>query len=276
MAVRQRPTPGAPGQHFLRSSRLAAELVRDAGIAAGELVVDVGAGSGVITEALLASRAHVIALELDAALAAALRDRFAGRDVEIVEVDARRFEWPNERFSVVSNLPFAGSGEILASLLRNPGTGLRQADVIVQWELARKHADVWPATMRATCWRAWFDVAIVGRLSRQAFQPPPSVDAAVLRISRRASPLLPLAAHGDYRSFLAGAFEARVPLGRALRGRVSPRELRRLAAVLGFDQAAHPRDLDARQWAGVFAYAGARSAGARPRSWSRGRARNEG
>jgi 23S rRNA (adenine-N6)-dimethyltransferase len=276
VAVRQRPTRGAPGQHFLRSSRLAAELVRDAGIADGELVVDVGAGSGVITEAILASGAHVVALELDAALAAALRDRFAGRDVEIAQVDARRFEWPNERFSVVSNLPFAGSGEILASLLRDPRTGLRQADVIVQWELARKHADVWPATMRATYWRAWFDVTIVGRLSRQAFQPPPSVDAAVLRISRRASPLVPLALHGDYRSFLAGAFEARVPLGRALRGRVSPRELRRLAAVLGFDPAAHPRDLDARQWAGVFAYAGARSGGARPRSRSRGRARNEG
>jgi 23S rRNA (adenine-N6)-dimethyltransferase len=276
VAVRQRPTRGAPGQHFLRSSRLAAELVRDAGIAAGELVVDVGAGSGVVTEALLASGARVLALELDAALAAGLRDRFAGRDIDIANVDARGFEWPSERFSVVSNLPFAGSGEILASLLRDPSTGLRQADVIVQWELAQKHAAVWPATMRATYWRAWFDVTIVGRLSRHAFAPPPSVDAAVLRVARRVSPLVPLAAHCAYRSFLADAFEARAPLGRALRERISPRELRRLAAVLGFDPAAHPRDLDARQWAGIFAYAGARSGGARPRSRSRGRARNGG
>jgi 23S rRNA (adenine-N6)-dimethyltransferase len=276
VAVRQRPTPGAPGQHFLRSSRLAAELVRDAGIAPGELVVDVGAGSGVITHALLDAGARVLAVELDVALAAALRRRFAGRDLEIVTADARRFEWPSGPFSVVSNLPFAGSGEILASLLRDPSTGLRQADVIVQWELAQKHAAVWPATMRATYWRAWFDVTLVGRLSRKAFGPPPSVDAAVLRISRRASPLVPPATHRDYRRFLGGAFEARSPLGRALREHVSPRELRRLAAVLGFDPAAHPRDLDARQWAGVFAYAGSKSGGARPRSRSRGRARSGG
>jgi 23S rRNA (adenine-N6)-dimethyltransferase len=276
VAVRQRPTQGAPGQHFLRSSRLAAELVRDAGIAAGELVVDVGAGSGVITEALLASRARVVAVELDVALAATLRDRFAGRDVEIANLDARRFDWPNERFSVVSNLPFAGSGEILAHLLHDPSSGLGRADVIVQWELARKQAAVWPATMRATYWRAWFDVTIVGRLSRHAFEPPPSVDAAVLRVARRASPLVSIAAHREYRSFLADAFGARASLGRALRERMSPRELRRLAAVLGFDPAAHPRDLDARQWAGVFAHAGARSGGARPRSRSRGRARSGG
>ena len=239
-------------------------------------MVDVGAGSGVITEALLASGARVLALELDATLAAALRARFAGREVEIANADARRFQWPRARFSVVSNLPFAGSGEILASLLRDPSTGLRQADVIVQWELAQKHAAVWPATMRATYWRAWFDVTIVGRLSRHAFAPPPGVDAAVLRIARRASPLVPLATHRDYRSFLADAFEARAPLGRALREHVSPREVRRLAAVLGFDPAAQPRDLDARQWAGVFAHAGARSGGGRPRSRSRGRARSAG
>jgi 23S rRNA (adenine-N6)-dimethyltransferase len=240
------------------------------------LVVDVGAGSGVLTDALLASGARVLALELDVGLAAALERRFAGRDVEIAGIDARRFEWPGERFSVVSNLPFAGSGEILANLLRAPSTGLRQADVIVQWELAQKQAAVWPATMRATYWRAWFEVTIVGRLSRHAFAPPPGVDAAVLRIARRASPLVPLATHRDYRRFLADAFEARSPLRRALRDHVSPRELKSLAAVLGFDPAAHPRDLDARQWAGVFAYRGARPGGARPRSRSRGRARSGG
>jgi 23S rRNA (adenine-N6)-dimethyltransferase len=191
-------------------------------------------------------------------------------------MDARRLEWPGERFFVVSNLPFAGSGEILASLLRDPSTGLRQADVIVQWELAQKQAAVWPATMRATYWRAWFEVTIVGRLSRHAFAPPPGVDAAVLRIARRASPLAPLATHRDYRRFLADAFEARSPLRRALRDHVSGRELKSLAAVLGFDPTAHPRDLDARQWAGVFAYSRARPGGGRPRSQSRGRARSGG
>ncbi|MGH3132443.1 MAG: ribosomal RNA small subunit methyltransferase A [Gaiellaceae bacterium] len=252
MAVRQRPAWGAPGQHFLRSSRLAAELVRDAGIAPGDLAVDVGAGTGALTSALVAAGAHVVALEVDPTLAAQLRRRFENRDVRIVEADARRWSWPREPFSIVSNLPFAGSGAILGAMLRDPTTGVRQADVVVQWEFARKHAAIWPATLRGTYWRAWFEVTIVARLARSAFTPPPSVEAAVLRIVRRPRPLVRVEDHQAYWRFLGRAFESREPLAAALRHRVTPRELRRHAAVLGFDAGSRPRDLDPRQWARLF------------------------
>ena len=258
MAVRQRPTPGAPGQHFLRSSQLAAELVRDAGIAPGELVVDIGAGSGVLTRALLEAGARVTALELDPTLAAQLRLRFTGSEVSVVEVDAHSWSWPRDPFSIVSNLPFTGSGGILASLLRTPETGLRQADVIVQWEFAQKHAAIWPATLRSTYWRAWFEVTIVARLARSAFTPTPNVDAAVLRFARRSKPLVPVEQHDRYWRLLEGAFQRQAPLGRALGRWITPRELRRLAPVLGFDTSSRPRDLDARQWAHIMAFANER------------------
>jgi 23S rRNA (adenine-N6)-dimethyltransferase len=257
VAVRQRPAhgsrgSGARGQHFLRSSRLAAEIVSDARIAPGDLVVDVGAGTGVFTRALLDAGAEVVAVELDPRLAAELRRRFAPRGVRVVEADASTWNWPREPFSVVSNLPFAGSGAILSSLLRDPRRGLGHADVIVQWELAEKQAAVWPATMRATYWRAWFDLAIVARLARSAFAPPPSVDAAVLRLGRRNPPLVAPDEHERYRKLLADAFRAQSPLRHALRGRVTPRELRRLATLMGFDPGSRARDLDARQWAGLY------------------------
>ena len=255
MAVRQRLTPGASGQHFLRSSRLAAELVRVAGVAPGDLVVDVGAGSGVLTRALLEAGAQVTALELDAALAAQLRHRFRGSAITVLEVNARDWTWPREPFSVVSNLPFTGSSEILNGLLRKPQNGLRQADVIVQWELAQKHSAIWPATLRSTYWRAWFDVTIVARLARSAFTPTPKVDAAVLGFTRRSEPLVPIDQHERYRRFLERAFQGQAPLGRALKGSLTPRELRRLAPALGFDASSRPRDLDARQWAHLFAFA---------------------
>ncbi|MBA3375139.1 MAG: methyltransferase domain-containing protein [Actinobacteria bacterium] len=254
MAVRQRPEREARGQHFLRSRRLAADLVREAGVGRGERIVDVGAGTGVLTRALLDAGTVVTALEMDPVLAAHLRRRFAGRDVSVVEADACRWSWPHESFSVVSNLPFSGSGAVLDNLLRNPGNGLQQADVIVQWEFAQKHSAVWPATLRGAYWRAWFELGIVARLSRSAFSPVPTVDAAVLRLARRREPLVPVEAHERYRQFLAAAFHSRVQLGRALKGKVSPRELRRLAPVLGFDASSYPRDLDARQWARVFTF----------------------
>jgi 23S rRNA (adenine-N6)-dimethyltransferase len=255
VAVRQRPTRGAPGQHFLRSSTLAAGIVGDAGVARGHLVVDIGAGTGVLTRALLEAGARVVAVEADRRLAEDLRRHFEGRPVTVVDVDARRFAWPREPFSVVSNLPFQGSRAILASLLRDPASGLRRADVIVQWEQAQKDAAVWPATLRSTYWRAWFEVAIDRRLARSAFTPRPSVDAGVLRVVRRPEPLVPVEEHSAYWLFLEDAFRTNAPLGRALRGCLTPRELRRLAPTLGFDEAARPRDLDARQWAALFGFA---------------------
>lgn len=265
MVVRRRSAPGAPGQHFIRSSRLADGLVAEAAVANGDLVVDVGAGEGALTRALADAGARVLALEPDPALACELRRRFAGRDVTVLEVDARRWSWPREPFALVANLPFAGSGAILSSLLRDPTVALGRADVIVQWELARKHTAIWPATARSVYWAAWFEVSLAGKLASSAFSPPPTVAAGLLRVKRRARSRLDPAEHGEYRRFVQEAFAARRPLARALSGKLSSRELRRLAPVLGFDAGSYPRDLDARQWAGLFSFArerGSRVAGA--------------
>lgn len=255
MAVRQRPPRSALGQHFLRSSRLAAELVRDAGVEPGDLVVDVGAGTGALTHALADAGARVLALELDGALAASLRTRFTGRDVEVLEVDARRWSWPESPFAVVANLPFAGSGSILSSLLGDPRVPLRRLDAIVQWEAAVKHAAVWPATLKSTHWGAWHELAVTARISRSAFSPPPAVDAGVLRAVRRVRALVPPAEHARYERFAADAFRSHRPLRAALRAHLSPRELKRLAPVLGFAPDAQPRDLGPAQWAALFTFA---------------------
>lgn len=229
-------------------------------MARDDLVVDVGAGTGALTRALADAGARVVALEPDPALARELRGRFRERSVTVLEVDARAWCWPREPFAVVANLPFAGSGAILAHLLRDPTGGLKRADVIVQWELARKHTAVWPATARAVYWEAWFEVSLVGKLASSAFSPAPAVTAGLLRLERRVRARVPAEEHERYRRFVEDAFGARRPLAKALEGRLSGRELRRLAPVLGFDAASHPRDLDARQWAGLFDFARSRGA----------------
>jgi 23S rRNA (adenine-N6)-dimethyltransferase len=258
VAVRRRSSGSARGQHFLRSSRLAAALVRDARVAQGELVVDIGAGTGALTRALLEAGAHVVAVERDAALAAGLRGRF-GERVSVVEADALDWRVPTKPFAVVANLPFAGSGAILMRLLDGP---VARAEVIVEWAFAQKHAAIWPATLKGTYWRAFYEVEIARRLDRTAFTPPPSVDAAVLRFVRRAQPLVPPAESRRYWQFLSDAFRA----GREVRRTViTPRHAKRLAPILGFAPNAKSRDLDARQWASVYAsMAPAKRVSARP------------
>jgi 23S rRNA (adenine-N6)-dimethyltransferase len=253
VAVRRRPSRVAPGQHFLRSSRLASELVREAAVAPGDLVVEIGAGTGVLTRALAATGARVTAIESDPDLARALRRGFSSTgNVRVVEEDVLRWAWPRGSFTAVANLPFANSGAILRHLLHDPRGGLRRADLIVQWDFAAKHAAVWPSTLRSTYWRAWYDVSVAGRLARTAFSPPPSVDAAVLRIARRPQPLVAVAEHEEYWRFLSDAFRAQIPIRRSLRTKLPALKVKSLAPVLGFSPEAHARDLDARQWAALF------------------------
>lgn len=242
MAVRPRSRRGR-GQHFLRSSKLAAELVRAAHIQRDDLVLDLGAGSGVLTTALARRAGRVIAVEIDPWLAAQLERRLP--DVEVLVADALRVPLPREPFKVVANLPFDGATAILRRLL-DPRVDLVTADVVVDWRLACKRAAVWPSTQLSAYWGAWFDLSVSRRLPRCVFAPPPSVDAGVLRIARRSDPLIPAAERRVYEAFLAHGYRE------GLRGILLPREFKRLAIELGFDPQARPRDLDLRQWAQLY------------------------
>jgi 23S rRNA (adenine-N6)-dimethyltransferase len=223
-----------------------------AGVEPGDLVLDVGAGRGAITAVLAERGAEVWAVEADPALAASLRERF-GPHVRVVEADARSLSWPRRPFTVVANLPFAGATDILDSLLADPAVPLCRAAFVLQWEVAAKRAAIWPSTLLGVVWGAFYELRLVGRLAPTAFSPPPSVDAGVLRAVRRSEPLVPEHLLGAYGRFVRAAFEAKAPVRRVLPARV----VKRLAGELGFSPAALPRDLDARQWAELFARAGA-------------------
>ncbi len=242
MAVRPRSACGR-GQHFLRSSRLAAELVRAAGIQRDELVLDLGAGKGALTAALARAGARVVAVEIDPVLAVGLRRRFPRAAVQ--NVDALRLPLPPEPFKVVANLPFEGATGILRRLL-DPHVELQSADVIVEWGVAEKRAAVWPSTQLGTYWGAWFELSVSRRLPSCVFAPPPTVDAGVLRVVRRMEALVPPAQRREYAAFLARGYRD------GPRAVVRWATLKRLEAELGFDRQSRARDLDANQWAALY------------------------
>jgi 23S rRNA (adenine-N6)-dimethyltransferase len=235
------------GRHALRSRAFANHLVRAAGVERGDVVLDLGAGGGIITGALRAAGARVIAVELDPTLASGLRARFP--DVQVIEADAARIALPREPFAVVANLPFASGTAILRRLLDDPRVPLRRADVIVEWGLAEKRARVWPSTRLSCYWGAWYELALVRRVHRAAFAPPPSVDAAVLRARRRPEPLVPVSEAGAYLRLVRLGFASGAPLRR----RLPRRAVGRIAHELGFSPNACARDLDAAQWAALHA-----------------------
>jgi 23S rRNA (adenine-N6)-dimethyltransferase len=236
-------------QHFLRSSAVAAELVRLAEVGADDLVLEVGAGEGIITAELARRAGYVVALEVDPVLARRLRQRFGpGSVVLVVEGDAFRQPFPRLPFRVVSNVPFDSTTRLLRSLLDDPRTRLERAALIVQWEVARKRARERPSTLLGLSWAPWWKLTLGKRIPATGFRPPPSVDAGVLTVDRRSTPLLPPSDARAFRSLLQTAFS----LG--TKHVVTQVELRRL----GLRPGAAARELGTEEWVSVFRHLRAR------------------
>jgi 23S rRNA (adenine-N6)-dimethyltransferase len=200
-------------QHFLGSQRLATQLVADAGVDRAHRVVDLGAGRGALTNALAATGASVLAVELDDELARGLAVRFAAApNVTVLRADVCDVPLPLTPFRVVANPPFGHTAAVLRRLLDQPTGGLERADLVVQWQVARHRARVdtgEPADLLGATWGPWWHFARGRRLPAACFRPRPSVDAAVLVVTRRDRPLVDAAQFARYAAFVATEFARR-------------------------------------------------------------------
>jgi 23S rRNA (adenine-N6)-dimethyltransferase len=142
-----------------------------------------------------------------------LAQRFASvRNVAVSRADARHVALPANPYRVLANLPFGVTSAVLRRLLDVPASGLRRADLIVQWQVARERvraASGPPVDLLGARWGPWWEFHRGRRLPAACFRPRPSVDASVLVVTRRAEPLLPTSASDRYSSFVARAFRSR-------------------------------------------------------------------
>jgi 16S rRNA (adenine1518-N6/adenine1519-N6)-dimethyltransferase len=113
------------GQNLLVDSLYLNKIVQAAGIISGETVVEVGAGLGVLTEAIVHRGAKVCALEVDSGFFRVLEEKFAGSpDVELIHADALKYDFPSlygriGRLRVVANLPYNISSRLLFMFQEN-------------------------------------------------------------------------------------------------------------------------------------------------------------
>jgi 16S rRNA (adenine1518-N6/adenine1519-N6)-dimethyltransferase len=176
-------------QHFLVDDRVLDRLPEYAADADADLshVLEIGAGTGALTDRLLAVADAVTAVERDPDLAAFLREEFAdetaaGR-LTVIEGDALDVELPDFSASV-SNLPYGASSEIVFRLLPEK----RPLVLMLQKEFAeRMAADVGTDEYGRLSVTAghYADAEIVEPVPPEAFSPPPAVDSAVVRTAPR-------------------------------------------------------------------------------------------
>ncbi|RDI51966.1 23S ribosomal RNA methyltransferase Erm [Nocardia mexicana] len=193
-------------QNFLIDARAAAMIVRASGTAPGDLIVEIGPGDGMLTRHILAAGGRVRGYEKDGRYVGRLRRRYASNDrTSFYHADFRTVRPPREPFAVVANVPFGSTTDIVRWCLA--ARRLTSATLLTQREFARKHSGAYGRWSKLTVdhW-PWVSMALGDEVARTSFHPVPRVDAAVLHMRRRAEPLLPHAADGEYRRMVELGF----------------------------------------------------------------------
>jgi 16S rRNA (adenine1518-N6/adenine1519-N6)-dimethyltransferase len=191
-----RPAPAPPrhvarkrfGQHFLTDASVIDAIVRAIDPRAGEALVEVGPGLGALTEPLLAAAGNLTVIELDRDLAAHWRGQTG---VRVIEADVLGVDFgvlareAGQRLRVVGNLPYNISTPILFRLLEAAGS-IADQHLMLQREVVDRIAAA-PCCKdfgRLSVMLQWrYDIESLFDVPPQAFDPPPRVHSAVLRMT---------------------------------------------------------------------------------------------
>ncbi len=179
------------GQNFLLDQNVLQRLVEIADVQRDNLVVEIGAGTGILTEALLETGVEVITIEYDVRLAKYLRKAMDHPRLTLIEADACRLDFDHltggRPYACIANLPYSISSVVLSRLLElhNRPTGMC---VLLQREMGERLA----ASPRTKSYgalsvrtQALYKVKIERIVPPTVFFPPPEVESAAVKLTAR-------------------------------------------------------------------------------------------
>lgn len=243
----------AYSQNFLHSRQLVSALVERSSIGSDDVVIEIGPGRGIITDALASRSRHVITIEKDPRYASQVSRRFGDRaNVTVFACDILDFPLPETPFKVFANIPYRITTAIVDYLTTGVAPPV-DAYLTVQQEAAARFTGEDEASMVSTCMKPWFEMSIVHRFRRRDFVPRPSVDSVLLRISRREPPLIPWDEREQFRRVVEAIYSAWQPtVVRALR-RLLPRDIATdVTARSEVSLAVRPAQLPIEGWIAVY------------------------
>ena len=267
------------GQNFLIDPEHRARIVAAAELTSADTVLEVGPGPGVLTELIAEQAGRVIAVELDDRLMPLLRNRFADQPhvsivhADILKVDVGKLvsESTNQRinespdgetrithhasrithYKVIANLPYYITSAAIRHLLESaPPPELLV--LTVQREVAERMVAAPPEmSLLALGVQFYCTARIVGRIPAGSFYPAPKVESAVVRLDRRAEPVVPgVTSEAFFRAARAGFSQPRKQLRNSLAAGLglAPVAVERWLAAVGIDPRRRAETLTLTEW----------------------------
>jgi 16S rRNA (adenine1518-N6/adenine1519-N6)-dimethyltransferase len=246
------------GQHFLHDPGVLRRIVAAIDPQPGERLVEIGPGRGALTLPLLERCRRLEVIEIDRDLVPLLRERAAGvgelvvHEADVLAVDFVALHGSGRRLRICGNLPYNISTPLLFHLLASRAV-IADMHFMLQKEVVdrivappgNKTYGRLTVMIAAAC-----TASALFRVGRGAFQPPPAVDSALLRLVPHAADPFPLPDPGRFARVVAAAFSMRrKTLRNSLRGLVDSAQF----AAAGVDADRRPETLQPAEFARLAA-----------------------
>lgn len=198
----------ALSQNFINNRGIISTIMGMVDLHEAELVVEVGPGKGIITDALIKPYNKVVAVEIDHSLFTELKKKYSSRqNLILIQDDFLKQKLPKENYIVVANIPFNITADIIKKIT-DRNSLLQTAYLITEKEAAYKFvgAPYAESPLLAHFLHIHYDVKFLLQIERENFTPVPRVDIGFISIKKRRKPIFNDEDENLFKDFLTYIF----------------------------------------------------------------------
>lgn len=242
------------GQHWLNDPDILMAICSMAEITNHDLVLEVGPGTGSLTRLLLEKASRVVAVEFDESLISGLKQKFTKDErLQLINEDIRRFDLTKlpHSYKVVANIPYYLTS-YLVRLLSQSSNPPVLAVILIQQEVAQRlAAKPGGMSLLSVMAQSYWEVELGMIVRPESFTPPPKVNSQVVKLTRKAQPLV---AKNIERQFFQtvkiGFSQKRKTLANSLSAglHISKDEAKHLIELADIDVGVRPQELIIEHW----------------------------
>ena len=179
------------GQNFLIDKQVIKKVIRAANLNSKDIVLEIGPGTGALTQEIAKTVKKVIAVEKDPRMCEALKENLKDfKNIEIINQDILNYSLPTTHYKLIANLPFYITAPVIRKFLEAKYSP-KEMVLITQKEVAQRICSKPPKTnLLAISVQFYAKPKIISYISKKSFYPIPKVDSAIIKITPCAKPSL--------------------------------------------------------------------------------------
>ena len=195
-------------QNFINNQSVINKLISRVDFGDADLVLEIGPGKGIITDALIKQDKNIIAIEADPKLFSELQKKYVNvANLSLIQADFVKYTTPNEPFIIVSNIPFNITANIVRKIT-DEQSKLHIAYLIMQKDAAIKfigapHAH---SPLLSHILNINFEIKLLMDIDKSNYSPRPKFDTAFVSIKRREKPIFDRQKSEQFKNFLVYIF----------------------------------------------------------------------